>query len=375
VAARDRNRAAQALQSDPDRADARYVTQTRALLLLVEDDDLLASVMTEILAPVADVRWAASAEAAMQIASDEHWDLVIADIELPGMSGIDFIVHSKVAQPVVSTLVVSGRTAFQDAVSAIRAGADDYLTKPIDPQTLLDKARELIGRTRVRRAQDLEVVLAIGAHPDDVEIGCGGILARHVATGDQVAVLTLSGGEQGGEAVTRAKESQRAAEILGARLFHADLIDTSVSEGGDTIATIKQVIDEVQPTIVYTHTARDVHQDHRNVHHATLVAARGIPRIYCYQAPSTTIEFRPTRFVTIDGFLERKLESIDAYGSQVAVRDYLDPELLRATARYWGRFSRSRFVEPLEVVRESDPGSDTPALAVASTLADMAAAL
>jgi LmbE family N-acetylglucosaminyl deacetylase/ActR/RegA family two-component response regulator len=309
------------------------MTDTRALLLLVEDDDLLASVMTEILAPVADVRWTASAEEAMQILAAERWDLVVADIELPGMSGIDFIVHSKVAQPVVSTLVVSGRTGFQDAVSAIRAGADDYLTKPIDARTLVEKARELIARTRVRRAKDLEVVLAIGAHPDDVEIGCGGILARHVAAGDQVALLTLSGGEQGGEAATRAKESQRAAEILGARLFHTDLVDTSVSEGGDTITTIKQVIDEVQPTTVYTHTARDVHQDHRNVHHATLVAARGIPRIYCYQAPSTTIEFHPTRFVTIDGFLERKLESIDAFGSQVAVRDYLDPDLLRSTAR------------------------------------------
>jgi LmbE family N-acetylglucosaminyl deacetylase/ActR/RegA family two-component response regulator len=349
------------------------MTNTRALLLLVEDDDLLASVMTEILAPVADVRWTASAEDAMQILTDEHWDLVVADIELPGMSGIDFIMHSKVAQPVVSTLVVSGRTGFEDAVSAIRAGADDYLTKPIDPPALLEKARDLIARTRVRRARDLEVILAIGAHPDDVEIGCGGILARHVAAGDQVAVLTLTGGEQGGEALTRAMESRRAAEILGARLFHADLLDTGVSEGSDTITAIKRVIEEVQPTTVYTHTSHDVHQDHRNVHHATLVAARGIPRIYCYQAPSTTIEFHPTRFVTIDGFLERKLEAIDAYGSQVAVRDYLDPELLRSTARYWGRFSRSRYVEPLEVVRESDAGAATPALAVQSELRAVAA--
>jgi LmbE family N-acetylglucosaminyl deacetylase/ActR/RegA family two-component response regulator len=344
------------------------VTNTRALLLLVEDDALLASVVTEILAPVADVRWTASAEQAMEIVSDERWDLVIADIELPGMSGIDFIVHSKVAQPVVSTLVVSGRTGFQDAVSAIRAGAEDYLTKPIDPETLLEKARELIARTRVRRARDLEVVLAVGAHPDDVEIGCGGILGRHVAAGDQVAVLTMTGGEQGGEVAMRAIESQRAAEILGVRLFHADLVDTSVSEGGETIATITQVIEEVQPTTVYTHTARDLHQDHRNVHHATLVAARGVPRIYCYQAPSTTIEFRPTRFVTIDGFLDRKLEAIEAYASQVAVRDYLEPDLLRATARYWGRFSRSKYVEPLEVARESDNGSATPALAIRSEL-------
>src|SRR3984885_8381417 len=120
--------------------------EARPALLLVEDDGLFSSVMTEILAPVADVRWAPSAEEAIQIVSDERWDLVIADIELPGMDGIDFIAHSKVAHPVVSTLVVSGRTGFQDAVSAIRAGADDYLTKPIDARTLLDKARELIER-------------------------------------------------------------------------------------------------------------------------------------------------------------------------------------------------------------------------------------
>ena len=344
------------------------MNETRAPLLLVEDDDVLAAVVTEILAPVADVRWAPSAEAALRIVPRAHWDLVIADIDLPGMSGIDFIVHAKVAQPIVSTLVVSGRTAFDDAVSAIRAGADDYLAKPIEPQALLDKARELIARTRVRRAQDQELVVAIGAHPDDVEIGCGGILLRHVAAGHQVTVLTVTGGEQGGEVMARARESQRAAEILGVRLFHTDLVDTSVSDGGETIAAIKGVIDEVAPTTVYTHTARDLHQDHRNVHHATLVAARGIQRVYCYQAPSTTVEFSPTRFVTVDGFLDRKLEAIRAYASQVAVRDYLDEELLRATARYWGRFSRSRHVEPLEVIRESDVTSSTPVLAAPSAL-------
>jgi hypothetical protein len=60
-----------------------------------------------------------------------------------------------------------------------------------------------------------------------------------------VTVLTLSGGEQGGVAAERAVESRRAAEFLGARLVHADLVDTSVSEGGTTIATIKSVIDEM----------------------------------------------------------------------------------------------------------------------------------
>jgi LmbE family N-acetylglucosaminyl deacetylase len=127
-----------------------------------------------------------------------------------------------------------------------------------------------------------------------------------------------------------------------------------VSEGSATIATIREVVEEIRPTTVYTHTTRDVHQDHRNAHRATLVAARGVPRVLCYQAPSTTVEFQPTRFITIDEFLERKLEVIQAYTSQVKVRPYLDEELLRATARYWARFAQARYVEPLEVLRDSD---------------------
>ena len=127
---------------------------------------------------------------------------------------------------------------------------------------------------------------------------------------------------------------------MSARLYLTDLKDTSVSEGGATIAAIKHVIDETAATTIYTHTAHDVHQDHRNVHRATLVAARKTPRVYCYQSPSTNIDFRPTRFVGIDEFLERKLEVIQAYAS----RWRCAPTSMRrccARRRATGRASRS----------------------------------
>jgi LmbE family N-acetylglucosaminyl deacetylase/CheY-like chemotaxis protein len=325
-----------------------------AQILLVEDDEILAGVVRELLGELGAVDWTAEAEAAVERVGTHRYDLVVSDIQLPGMNGIDFVRTLTERQPELATLILSAAASFDSAVQALRAGADDYMAKPVDPVELLAKARELIQLTRERRAKTAQVVLAVGAHPDDVEIGVGGILARHVAQGHEVTILTLSGGEQGGVAAERADESIRAAEILGCRLVHTDLVDTSVSESGETISTIKQVIDEIQPQTVYTHTARDVHQDHRNVHSATLVAARGIPRVYCYQAPSTTVEFHPTRYVAIDDFLERKMAAIAAFGSQTAVRAYLDPELLRATARYWARFTTARYVEPLEVIRESD---------------------
>ncbi|MDO8184995.1 response regulator [Conexibacter sp. JD483] len=328
------------------------------LILFVEDDDVLAAVVIELLTPLGEIVWAPSAEQAVAQLSLRPWDLLLSDIDLPGMNGHEMVRHAKSAQPDLAVLMLSGHASFDHAVEAIRAGADDYLTKPVQPPKLVAKARELMALTRDRRAKGRERVLAVGAHPDDVEIGVGGILLRHSAAGHEVAVLTLTGGEQGGEAAERAAESQLAAELMGARLFHTDLSDTSVSDGGTTISVIKRVIDQVLPTTVYTHTSKDVHQDHRNVHHATLVAARGIPRVYCYQAPSTTVEFKPTKFVAIDPYVDRKLEVIRAFASQTAVRAYLDEELMRSTARYWSRFTQARYVEPLEVVREADTSAD-----------------
>jgi LmbE family N-acetylglucosaminyl deacetylase/CheY-like chemotaxis protein len=326
----------------------------RARILLVEDDEVVGTLLVELLGSLGEVRWSTSAEDAFETISGRDWDLIVSDIDLPGIDGIELVQHVKRERPQLATLILSSHSSFEHAVSAMRAGADDYMTKPFDPVGLVEKARGLVAVTRGRRAAGQDVVLAVGAHPDDVEIGIGGILLRHAAEGHRVTLLTLTGGEAGGLAADRAAESQRAAELMSARLIHASLEDTSVSEGGSTIGTIREVIEEIKPTTVYTHTNRDVHQDHRNAHSATLVAARGISRVFCYQAPSTSVEFKPTRFVAIDEFLERKIEVIQSFSSQVKVRDYLDEELLRATARYWSRWSQARYVEPLEVVRDSD---------------------
>jgi LmbE family N-acetylglucosaminyl deacetylase len=325
-------------------------------VLLVEDDEVFAAVVIELVRPLTAVEWAASAEQAREVLADEDWDLVICDVNLPGADGLEFAVQAKRVCPLAAILVLTASASLETAVGALRSGVDDFLTKPIDARALTSKVAELIAIASARKVEQRETVLAIGAHPDDVEIGCGGILLRHAALGDRVNVLTLTGGEAGGAVSERLAESQRAARLLSARLFHADLADTSlsVSDGGLTIGTIERVIGEVEPDVVYTHSRHDVHQDHRNVHDATLVAARRIPRVYCYQAPSASIDFRPTRFVAIDEWIERKLEVIGAYGSQVKIRRYLQEDLLRATARYWSRFGSANNVEPLEVVRDNE---------------------
>jgi LmbE family N-acetylglucosaminyl deacetylase len=110
---------------------------------------------------------------------------------------------------------------------------------------------------------------------------------------------------------------------------------------------------EVTPTVVYTHSAHDHHQDHRAVHEATLVATRAVEMVGCFQSPSSTVDFRPSRFVSIDGFTEKKLELLECFASQLGIRPYLEPDFVLASARYWGRYGGGTSVEPLEIIRET----------------------
>jgi hypothetical protein len=121
-------------------------------------------------------------------------------------------------------------------------------------------------------------------------------------------------------------------------------------ELGPASALIEEVITEVQPTVGYAHGIHDVRQDHRNAHRAAMVAARKVGQVYC-QSPSATIDFRRAHFMPIDRYIGVKLSTIDMFGSQVAVRDYLEPAVIEPTARYWARFGGDSPAEAFEVVR------------------------
>ena len=194
-------------------------------------------------------------------------------------------------------------------------------------------------------------ILAIGAHPDDVAIGAAGTLVAHRAAGDTVVILTLSRGTRDGAQIRRARESQDAADIIGARLFLNDLEHMRIPEGDPTICVIDQVVAEIQPTIVYTHSIHDVRQDHRNTHRAAVAACWGVGQVYCFQSLSATIDYRPTHFVNIDGHIGRKLKAVDAFTSQAGRPDYLDPGLIASTARYWSRYGSGSHAEPFESIR------------------------
>jgi LmbE family N-acetylglucosaminyl deacetylase len=190
-------------------------------------------------------------------------------------------------------------------------------------------------------------ILAIGAHPDDVETGCGGLLQR--GKGNRIVVLTH--GERGGH--HRDAEQVEAARVLGVSLRQYANLDTMI-DLGTAIEVLESEIRQFKPDIVLTMAEHDTHQDHRIVHQATLSACRDFcGTLLASVVPSSAATFRPTCFVPLSkAQLAAKVRALACHKSQ-AHRAYMSVEHVEGMARYWAMVTRAKaqFVEPYEIVR------------------------
>jgi LmbE family N-acetylglucosaminyl deacetylase len=181
-------------------------------------------------------------------------------------------------------------------------------------------------------------ILAIGAHPDDIELGCFGTLARFHSEGAEVAFLVLTEGEDGGPPPERRRETIDAGTLIDAEVTFGALPSAEVIlRPRDAIALIEHMNAAYNPDVVITHTPTDQHQDHRAVADATFSATRRWPgRVLCYDSTRGMNQFSPTYFVNIDGFLPDKLKAISIHASQ-AHHHYMDERAVIAEAENWGR--------------------------------------
>jgi len=195
-------------------------------------------------------------------------------------------------------------------------------------------------------------VLAFGAHPDDLEVGAGGLLARLAAEGADVTLAVVSipsNTEQ------RKLEAQAGADVLDAELFilyeekPCRVEDIPMHE---LVRRFDNIIGDVRPDLVITHSANDLHWDHGLVNRATVSALRRTPcdLLAFLSSPEMNAQARAIGqcFADITKTMDQKIAAISAHRSQCPK---LDLESSRDLARAMGRISGYEYAEAYEVLR------------------------
>ena len=216
-------------------------------------------------------------------------------------------------------------------------------------------------------------ILVIAPHPDDEVLGCGGVMARHVAEGHEVHVVVVGRGTPelySDEMVaTSRRELDAAHAVLGVSSvtyfdFPAPRLDTVPQH--QLADRTGRVLQELKPEVVSLPHHGDIHSDHRQVHLATLVAARPLAdcpvrRLLAYEtlsetewAPATAdAAFLPTVFVDIEKYLPKKLEAMKCYQSKLVPPPHpRSLEAIETLARWRGGTAHLHAAEAFSQIRE-----------------------
>ncbi|HUQ98449.1 MAG TPA: bacillithiol biosynthesis deacetylase BshB1 [Gemmatimonadaceae bacterium] len=225
-------------------------------------------------------------------------------------------------------------------------------------------------------------ILAIGAHPDDIELICGGTLIRSQALGRTTGILDLAAGELAsrGTPALRAKEAAKAAKVMGVSVReNAGLPDGGIQNTPENRTKLALVIRRLQPSVVITHSLHGRHPDHpvvaQLVRDACFVSGLKMiepgltphrPRKVLHALSFREDNEKPTFVVDITEAFEKKLEAIGCYESQFgdavqAGEVYPNgeplPDLIRHHAAHYGSLIRCRYGEPFytsETMRVDD---------------------
>lgn len=168
-------------------------------------------------------------------------------------------------------------------------------------------------------------VLAIGAHFDDIELGCSGSLRKHVENGDKVIiyVATKSGFVSPGQVTVRSNEEamsegEAAATLIGGNLICGGFETLHLEFEDDLNAQLVQLIEKEKIDLIYTHYKDDVHHDHMALAKASLHAGRHVPRILMYHSNwyQSDVRFTPDFYQDITDTWATKEAVIKAHKSE-----------------------------------------------------------
>lgn len=196
-----------------------------------------------------------------------------------------------------------------------------------------------------------QAVLAIGAHPDDVELGAGGTVARLTEGGARVTfvVCAPNGSSE------RFEEARRAAKILGAdlELLYGDRRAANL-DSYELVERLGDLVTRSEPALVLTHASANFHQDHALVHKACGIVQRvRYFDMLCFcptNAHLVATPFKPDAFVDISPAMEKKMAAIELHSDPIS-RKGLTTEHYRSAAAEYGRRIGVEYAEAFEVAR------------------------
>jgi len=182
-----------------------------------------------------------------------------------------------------------------------------------------------------------KTILVIAAHSDDEALGCSGVIARHVAEGDNVHLLFMTDGvtsraNAGTGVVRRLTASQNSARILKVSSFtNLNFPDNKMDSIPllDIVKEIENTIVQTQPEVIYTHHIGDLNIDHQITHKAVVTACRPQPgfcveEIYAFEVLSSTewntpgVEaFSPNVFIDITDYIDIKKQVLEVYSEEM----------------------------------------------------------
>lgn len=216
-------------------------------------------------------------------------------------------------------------------------------------------------------------VLVVVAHPDDEVLGCGGTIAKHIETGDDVSIVFMTNGESSRkdsllESISsRSYSCKQALKELGVnKVINYDFLDNQM----DSISllavakSVEEAIDKHQPSIVYTHFSEDLNVDHRITHQAVMTACRPqswspVKEIYCFEVLSATewnshskSKFNPNKFIDISKFWDCKVSAMKKYSNELRPFPHSRSiETIEALAVYRGATVGLRKAEAFQIER------------------------
>lgn len=207
-------------------------------------------------------------------------------------------------------------------------------------------------------------ILAIGAHLDDIEIACGGTLAKAIQAGHEVKVLIMSksgytnkeGRVQRSDEVA-VHEGMEALHTLG--LSDIEILDFPTKDipfRSDVVNAIDVRMSAFNPDIIFTHHPFDTHQAHEGVAKATIAAARRKNTVFFYEpiTPSgrSYVPFKPSLYVDIESTLDKKIASLKCHKSEYnkfGAEDWI--EGVRCRCGFRGYEIGKKFAEAFEILR------------------------